>query len=69
MAGLLFCPDSCGSIPGGALGENLPFETQLPFDERPASDDWAILVGYTTSAVDGSISALTMLPMRLVEGS
>ena len=28
---------------GGALGENLPFETQLPFDERPASGDWAIL--------------------------
>ena len=54
---------------GGALGENLPFETQLPFDERPASGDWAILVGYTTSAVDGSISALTMLPMRLVDGS
>ena len=54
---------------GGALGENLPFETPLPFDERPASGDWAILVGYTTSAVDGSLSALTMLPMRLVDGS
>ena len=54
---------------GGALGENLPFETQLPFDQRPASGDWAILTGYTTSAVDGSISALTMLPMRLVDGS
>ncbi len=54
---------------GGALGENLPFETQLPFDERSASGDWAILVGYTTSAVDGSISSLTMLPMRLVDGS
>lgn len=54
---------------GGALGENLPFETQLPFDQRPASGDWAILTGYTTSAVDGSISSLTMLPMRLVDGS
>ena len=54
---------------GGALGENLPFETQLPFDQRPASGNWAILSGYTTSAVDGSISALTMLPMRLVDGS
>ena len=54
---------------GGALGENLPFETQLPFDERPASGDWAILTGYSTSPVDGSISALTMLPMRLVDGS
>ena len=54
---------------GGALGENLPFETQLPFDQRPASGDWATLVGFTTSAVDGSISALTMLPMRLVDGS
>ncbi len=54
---------------GGALGENLPFHTDLPFDERPASGDWAILVGYTTSAVDGSLSALTMLPMRLVDGS
>ena len=54
---------------GGALGENQPFETQLPFDERPASGDWAILVGYTTSAADGSLSALTMLPMRLVDAS
>ncbi|WP_419924437.1 Gmad2 immunoglobulin-like domain-containing protein [Candidatus Poriferisocius sp.] len=54
---------------GGALGENLPFETQLLFDQRPASGNWAILVGYTTSAVDGSLSALTMLPMRLVDGS
>ena len=54
---------------GGALGENLPFETQLPFDERPASGDWAILTGFTTSAVDGSLSSLTMLPVRLVDGS
>ena len=54
---------------GGALGENLPFETHLLFDQRPASGDWAILTGYTTSAVDGSLSALTMLPMRLVDGS
>lgn len=54
---------------GGALGENLPFETQMPFDQRLASGDWAILTGYTTSAADGSISALTMLPMRLVDGS
>ncbi|MCY3633895.1 MAG: hypothetical protein OXH29_14620 [bacterium] len=54
---------------GGALGVNHPFETQLPFDQRPASGDWAILVGYTTSAADGSLSALTMLPMRLVDGS
>lgn len=54
---------------GGALGENLPFEISLPFDQRPASGDWAVLTGYTTSAVDGSISSLTMLPMRLVDGS
>ncbi|MCY4133585.1 MAG: hypothetical protein OXG30_01550 [bacterium] len=54
---------------GGALGQNLPFETSLPFDQRPASGDWATLTGYTTSAVDGSISSLTMLPMRLVDGS
>ncbi len=54
---------------GGALGENLPFETQLPFNERPASGDWATLTGFTDSAADGSLSALTMLPMRLVDGS
>ena len=54
---------------GGALGVNQPFETQLPFDQRPASGDWTILIGYTDSAVDGSLSALTMLPMRLVDGS
>ena len=54
---------------GGALGQNLPFETSLPFDQRPASGDWATLTGFTTSAVDGSISSLTMLPMRLVDGS
>jgi len=54
---------------GGALGENLPFETQLPFDERPASGNWAILTGYTASAADGSLSALTMIPMHLVDGS
>ncbi len=54
---------------GGALGENHPFETQLPFNERPASGDWATLAGFTNSAVDGSLSALTMLPMRLVDGS
>lgn len=54
---------------GGALGENLPFEAALPFNYRLASGDVAVLVGYTTSAVDGSISALTMLPMRLVDGS
>lgn len=54
---------------GGALGENLPFETSLPFDQRPASGDWATLTGFTDSAVDGSLFALTMLPMRLVDGS
>ncbi|MDE0603786.1 MAG: hypothetical protein OXI18_05215 [bacterium] len=54
---------------GGSLGVNHPFETQLPFDQRTASGDWATLTGYTTSAADGSISALTMLPMRLVDGS
>lgn len=54
---------------GGALGQNLPFETALSFDQRPASGDWATLTGFTTSAVDGSISSLTMLPMRLVDGS
>ena len=54
---------------GGALGENLPFETQLPFDQRPVSGNWATLTGFTDSAVDGSLSALTMLPMRLVDGS
>jgi len=54
---------------GGALGENLPFEISLPFDQRPASGDWATLTGFTDSAVDGSLSALTMLPMRLVDGS
>lgn len=54
---------------GGALGQNLPFETQLPFNERPASGDWATLTGFTDSAVDGSLSALTMLPMRLVDAS
>ncbi len=54
---------------GGALGQNLPFETQLPFNERPASGDWATLTGFTDSAVDGSLSALTMLPMRLIDGS
>ena len=54
---------------GGAMGENLPFETSLPFNQRPASGDWATLSGYSTSAVDGSISSLTMLPMRLVDGS
>ena len=54
---------------GGALGENLPFEAALPFNQRLASGDLAVLVGYTESAVDGSISALTMLPMRLVDGS
>ena len=54
---------------GGALGENLPFRAQLPFNQRPASGDVAVLVGYTDSAVDGSLSALTMLPMRLVDGS
>ena len=54
---------------GGALGENLPFETPLPFDQRPASGQWATLTGFTDSAADGSLSALTMLPMRLVDGS
>ncbi len=54
---------------GGALGENLPFETPLPFDQRPASGHWATLTGFTDSAVDGSLSALTMLPMRLVDAS
>lgn len=54
---------------GGALGVNLPFEAPLPFDQRPASGDWATLTGFTDSAVDGSLSALTMLPMRLVDGS
>ena len=54
---------------GGALGQNLPFEISLPFDQRLASGDWATLTGYTTSAVDGSISSLTMLPMRLEDGS
>ncbi len=54
---------------GGALGENLPFRAELPFDQRPASGDWATLTGFTDSAVDGSLSALTMLPMRLVNGS
>ena len=54
---------------GGALGENLPFETPLPFDQRPASGDWATLTGFDNSAADGSLSALTMLPMRLVDGS
>ena len=54
---------------GGALGQNLPFETQLPFNERPASGDWATLTGFENSAADGSLSALTMLPMRLVDGS
>ena len=54
---------------GGALGQNLPFETQLPFNERPASGDWATLTGFTDSAADGSLSALTMLPMRLVDSS
>lgn len=54
---------------GGALGENQPFETPLPFDQRPASGEWAALTGYTDSAVDGSLSALTMLPMKLVDGS
>lgn len=54
---------------GGALGENLPFETHVLFDQRPASGDWAILTGFTDSAVDGSLSALTMLPMKLVDGS
>ncbi len=54
---------------GGALGENLPFVAQLPFSERPASGNWANLIGFTTSAVDGSLSALTMLPMRLLDGS
>ena len=54
---------------GGAMGENLPLETSLPFNQRPASGDWATLTGYTTSAADGSISSLTMLPMRLVDGS
>ncbi len=54
---------------GGALGQNLPFETPLPFDERPASGDWATLTGFENSAADGSLSALTMLPMRLVDGS
>ncbi|MCY4257001.1 MAG: hypothetical protein OXE04_01740 [bacterium] len=53
---------------GGSLGENEPFETPLPFT-RNASGDWANLVGFTTSAADGSISALTMLPMRLEDGS
>ena len=54
---------------GGALGENLPFEAALPFNQRLASGDLAVLVGYTESAVDGSLSALTMLPMMLVDGS
>ena len=54
---------------GGAFGQNLPFETPLPFDERPASGDWATLTGFENSAADGSLSALTMLPMRLVDGS
>ena len=54
---------------GGALGENLPFETPLPFDQSPAPGQWATLTGFTDSAADGSLSALTMLPMRLVDGS
>ena len=54
---------------GGAMGENLPFETHVLFDQRPASGDWAILTGYTTSAADGSLSALTMVPTRLVDKS
>ena len=54
---------------GGALGVNLPFRAELPFNQRPASGDWATLTGYTDSAVDGSLSALTMLPVRLVDGS
>ncbi|MYG94737.1 MAG: hypothetical protein F4138_07135 [Acidimicrobiia bacterium] len=54
---------------GGALGENLPFKTHLLFAQRPASGLWATLIGSTQSAVDGSLLALTMLPMRLVDGS
>ena len=53
---------------GGALGENMPFRAELLFNQRPASGELAVLVGYTDSAVDGSLSALTMLPMRLVDG-
>ena len=58
-----------GLAQGGALGVNLPFRAELPFNQRPASGDWATLTGYTDSAVDGSLSALTMLPVRLVDGS
>ena len=54
---------------GGALGENQPFETHVLFDQRPASGDWGILTGYSTSPVDGSLSALTMVPTRLVDKS
>lgn len=54
---------------GGAMGENIPFETHVLFDQRPASGDWAIVIGYTTSAADGSLSALTMVPTRLVDKS
>ena len=54
---------------GGAMGDNIPFETHVLFDQRPASGDWAIVIGYTTSAADGSLSALTMVPTRLVDKS
>ena len=54
---------------GGAMGENLPFETHVLFDQRPASGNWAILTGYTISAADGSLSALTILPTHLVDKS
>ncbi len=52
---------------GGALGENISFEISLPF-ERPASGNWATLTGFALSPIDGGpLSALTMLPLRLVD--
>ena len=52
-----------------ASGENLPFEIHLLLDQRPVSGNWAALTGFTESAVSGSLSFRTILPMVLVEGS
>ena len=46
--------------------------TALPLPELlvwPASGHWATLTGFIDSAANGTLSALTMLPKKLVDGS
>ncbi|WP_419918491.1 hypothetical protein [Candidatus Poriferisocius sp.] len=53
---------------GGALGENMPFKTQMQFDRCPVSEGKGVLASILYPQVeDVSLQDLTMLPVRLPE--